>query len=285
MGDLQGWIGRSRTVTDTFTAAAVRRIRATLDLAPDPVPDTMPSHWHAMFFADIAPQSQLGPDGHPQKGEFLPPVALPRRMFAGRRSRFLAPLPLGATATRTSTIQAVTEKQGRTGAMVFVTVRHEIAADGVALVSEEQDIVYRAAVAPGGAPGGAPGAPPASAGPAMAPENHSWSQVVTPDPVLLFRYSAITFNGHRIHYDADYVRDEEGYPGLVMNGGLTHLLLAEAAARQGGPLRAFAAKNQRPLFCRRPITLAGDGAAGTIRLWAADDTGALAVDATAAFAA
>ncbi|WP_431281916.1 FAS1-like dehydratase domain-containing protein [Humitalea sp. 24SJ18S-53] len=264
-------------MTDTFTAAAVRRIRATLDLAPDPVPDTVPAHWHAMFFADIAPQSQLDPDGHPQKGDFLPPVPLPRRMFAGRRTRLLAPLPVGATATRTSTIHAVTEKQGRTGAMVFVTVRHEIAADGVALVSEDQDIVYREAVAPGAAS--------ATASPAMAPADPAWSQVVTPDPVLLFRYSAITFNGHRIHYDADYVRGEEGYPALVMNGGLTHLLLAEAAIRHGGPLRSFAAKNQKPLFCGRPATLAGDGTTGSIRLWAADDTGALAVDASAEFAA
>lgn len=277
MGDLQDWIGRSRVVTDAFTAPAVRRIRATLNLAPDPVPDTLPPHWHAMFFPDIAPQSQLGPDGHPQKGDFLPPVPLPRRMFAGRRARFHSALPVGASATRTSTIHAVAEKQGRTGPMVFVTVRHVIVADGVELVTEDQDIVYREAVAPGAAS--------ASAAPVMAPIHPTWSEVVTPDPVLLFRYSAITFNGHRIHYDADYVRDEEGYPALVMNGGLTHLLLAEAASRQGGKLAAFAAKNMRPLFSGHAITFAGDSATGAAKLWVADDTGAQAVDASCEFAA
>ncbi|PZW42134.1 3-methylfumaryl-CoA hydratase [Humitalea rosea] len=277
MNDMQGWIGRSRVVTDSFTAPAVRRIRALLDLPPDPVPDSLPAHWQAMFFPDIAPQSGLGPDGHPRKGEFLPPIPLPRRMFAGRRARFLAPLPLGAEATRTTTIAAITEKTGRTGPMVFVTLRHDIAAEGVLLVSEEQDVVYREAVAPGAASATAAAqAPPASA---------AWSDVATPDQVMLFRYSAITFNGHRIHYDADYVRGEEGYPALVVNGGLTHLLLAEAAARRGGPLAAFGARNMRPLFCGRAVTLAGDGDTGAIRLWAVDDAGGLAVDATAEFAA
>ena len=268
--DFAGWIGRTREAEDEITRPALARICAMLGdprrFAPG---DAVPAHWYAMFFPELAPPAGLGPDGHPAKGEFLPPVPLPRRMFAGRRVALLGSLRAGDAAVKRSTITAVTPKQGRSGAMVFVTLRHEIAVRGEVAVTEEQDVVYREATAGGSATGGASEGEAAPAG--------AWSEAFTPDPVLLFRYSAITFNGHRIHYDADYVRDVEGYPGLVVNGGLTLLMLLEAAGRAlGGVPARYAARNLRPLFAGSPVTLAGD-AGGT---WAADAAGRLAVRVT-----
>jgi 3-methylfumaryl-CoA hydratase len=272
MDDFSAMIGRTRSQEDDITRPALRRIAALLDIGnPDfPTGAALPPHWYAMFFPEIAPQSGLGVDGHPAKGDFLPPIPLPRRMFAGRRVTFHGALRVGDTATKTSEIVAITPKTGRSGAMVFVTMRHTIAVAGVAVVVEDQDVVYRDAAVAGAAP----------AAPTPAPEGAMWSEQVTPGPVLLFRYSAITFNGHRIHYDADYTRSEEAYPGLVVNGGLTLLLLVEAAIRHLGRLpTGIAVRNVRPLFAGLPITFAGTGSAA----WAADAAGALAVSAELAF--
>ena len=266
-----GWIGRSRTQQDEITRPALRRIAAMLDMQADlPAGSPIPPHWYAMFFPEIARQSELGPDGHPRRGDFLPPVALPRRMFAGRRVRFAAPLRVGDVAEKHSEIIAITPKTGRSGAMVFVTIRHRITVAGAEVVEEEQDVVYRAAPEPGAPP------PPPALAPAAA-----WSETVVPDTTLLFRYSAVTWNTHRIHYDADYTRGEEGYPGLVINGGLTLLLLLEAAARAHGRAPAgLSVRNLRPLFAGGAVTLAGDGAGAA---WAADAQGALAVSAELRF--
>lgn len=270
---MQGWIGRARTQEDEITRPALRRIAALLDIAePDfPTGSLIPPHWYAMFFPEVAPQSQLGPDGHPRRGDFLPPVALPRRMFAGRRVRFSGGLRVGDVASKRSEIVAITPKTGRSGAMVFVTVRHSIDVAGREALVEEQDVVYRAAATPGTAP----------VAPTPVPEAAVWSETVVPTTPLLFRYSSVTYNSHRIHYDADYVRAEEGYPGLVMNGGLTALLLVEAAIRRYGRMPAgLEIRNISPLFVDHRVTLAGgammaDGAA----IWAADADGALAVSA------
>jgi 3-methylfumaryl-CoA hydratase len=197
-------------------------------------------------------------------------------MFAGRRIRFESGLRIGDEIKRESTIKGVTIKQGRTGQMVFVTVQIEIASPRGLAVTEEQDIVYREAAEPG--------APPPA--PQPAPAKATWSSTVTPDEVMLFRYSAITFNGHRIHYDHAYVTGTEGYPGLVMNGGLTTLLTSELArVNSKRPLAAITSRNVRPMFANRPITFGGEPSADgrTAKLWAADDTGALALTAEAEF--
>ena len=263
------WIGRSRTQEDEITRPALRRIAALLDRADQAFPtgSPIPPHWYAMFFPDIAPQSQLGPDGHPRRGDFLPPIDLPRRMFAGRRVAFPGTLRVGDLATKRSEIISISPKSGRSGAMVFVTVRHSISVGGLDAVIEEQDIVYREAAIAGLAP-------PAP----TAPDNAAWSETTTPTTPLLFRYSSVTYNTHRIHYDADYARDAEGYPALVMNGGLTALLLVEAAIRRyGRPPAGLDIRNVSPLFVDRPVTLAGTALTDTAAIWAANSEGGLAV--------
>jgi 3-methylfumaryl-CoA hydratase len=271
---LDGWIGRTERATDQMTRQAALRTAALLDLPSDDLTDgaALPQGWYALLFGPLAPQSEIGPDGHPRKGDFLPPISLPRRMFAGRRVAFHAPLRIGDEVERVSEIARIEPKQGRSGRMVFVTVSHRIRARGTALVTEEQDIVYREAAQPG-APAPAPQAPPTGA---------AWSRSVTPDPVMVFRYSALTYNGHRIHYDADYTRAVEGYPERVVNGGLTTLLLLELArAKLERRFAAVATRNLRPLFVDRPITLSGRPTEQGAELWVTDDTGALALTASA----
>jgi 3-methylfumaryl-CoA hydratase len=272
--DAAAWIGRERSLSDTLAAPLVRRLAATLDAAPPS--DAVPPHWlPALLFDDAQPGRSLGPDGHPAKGEFLPPVPLPRRMLAGRRVTFHAPARIGQDFSRVSTIETIQEKQGRSGRLVFVTVRHATAGPDGPAMTEIQDIVYREAGA-----GAAPRAPEPMPEPA-------WREARTPDPVLLFRYSAVCFNGHRIHYDADYARDVEGYPALVVNGGLSTLLLLDAAVRHvGRAVAGFAARTASPLFCGRPLALCGTAPdeAGRALLWAEDDAGAVALRVEAEFA-
>lgn len=204
---LSEWIGQRESDIDYITIPSVLRLAATLD-RDDPRPrngDPLPIGWHSILFPRVVRQSQIGPDGHPERGDFLPPVPLPRRMFAGKRIRFEGELRVGDEVRRESVIQSVTPKQGKSGQMVFVTVRTEMSTGRGVAVVEEQDIVYREEPDPN-----AP-KPPAAA--QAAPGTPVWRKVVTPDPVMLFRYSALTFNGHRIHYDQPYVTGEEGYPG------------------------------------------------------------------------
>lgn len=275
---LKEWIGRTEAAVDHVTVPAVHRLSATLD-RDDPMPqpgDALPIGWHSILFPRVVRHSQIGRDGHPQRGDFLPPVPLPRRMFAGKRITFHAPLRVGDEVRRESRIDSVTPKQGRSGQMVFVTVRTDIHSPRGLAISEEQDIVYRGepdANAPKPAPQGAPG-------------RSVWSRAVTPDPVLLFRYSALTFNGHRIHYDHPYVTQLEGYPDLVMNGGLTTLLVFELARTHAStPLSYIASRNVRPLFVNRTFTVCGEPSADnkTAKLWVVDDEGALALSAEAEF--
>ncbi len=277
---LAEWIGNRETDIDYVTVPSVLRLSATLDRDdPRPKPgDPLPIGWHSILFPRVVRQSQIGADGHPERGDFLPPVPLPRRMFAGKRISFEDELRVGDEVRRESVIQSVTPKQGKSGQMVFVTVRTEMStARGLAIV-EEQDIVYREEPDPM--------APKAPAGAQEAPGRAVWKKVVTPDPVMLFRYSALTFNGHRIHYDQPYVTGTEGYPALVMNGGLTTLLVFELArANAGCALRHIASRNVKPLFVNRAITLCGEPSADgrSAKLWAEDDTGAVALSATAEF--
>jgi 3-methylfumaryl-CoA hydratase len=279
-GALQGWIGREEVTEDEASLVLLRRLAALLDQDPAMIRRgaPMPEGWHVVLFGPLARQSRLGPDGHPMKGEFLPPVSLPRRMFAGRRTWFNAPIAIGADLRRVSRIAAITPKQGRSGRMIFVTIRHGIESGGRECVVEEQDLVYRDAATPGTRP---PEAPP----PDLPPE--ALRETFTPDTTLLFRYSAVTNNGHRIHYDADYARGVEGYPALVVNGGITTTKLSELAKRHlPGPLRSVTTRAGRPLFVGRPATLACHREApDRIRLWALDEAGQLAFESLAECAA
>ena len=275
---LKEWIGQKETDTDYVTIPAVHRLAATLD-RDDPKPkagDPLPPGWHCMLFPRVARQSQIGRDGHPTRGDFLPPVPLPRRMNAGRRTWMHEPLHVGDEVRKEATIKEVTIKQGRTGQMMFVTVKTDMLSPRGLAITEEMDVVYREEPAANAPP------PP----PQPAPGNAKWTQVFTPDPVVLFRYSALTFNGHRIHYDHPYVTQQEGYPGLVQNGGLTNLLLFELArAHAATPVKYMAARNVRPMFADHAFTLCGEPAADgkSAKLWVMDHSGALATDASAEF--
>ena len=289
---LQEWIGREEQADDEVALACARRVAALLDRSAQEIRrgTAIPGHWYVMLFAPTAPQSALGPDGHPAKGQFLPPVPLPRRMFAGRRTWFHLPLNIGEAVTRVSRIQAITPKQGRSGEMCFVTVRHEISSPaGLALV-EEQDIVYRGEQ-PAGAPakeakaaasGSAEGKAAASTPAAAAEEPAEWTRSFEPNATTLFRYSAITFNGHRIHYDLPYTREVEGYPNLVVNGGLTTLMLWDLVAEKTGrAIKSSASKNLKALFVGQPVLLnARMSGPDQISVWAQNSAGERAIEAS-----
>ncbi|HET9820898.1 MAG TPA: MaoC family dehydratase N-terminal domain-containing protein [Burkholderiaceae bacterium] len=274
---LRQWIGRTETLADIASAAPLQALAATLDREDVAVRpgDELPPGAHWLYFLPLHRQSDLGPDGHARRGGFLPPVPLPRRMWAGSRLEFLRPLHVGAALSRRSTIADVSLKHGRSGPLVFVRVRHEVAdAQGTALV-DEHDIVYRAPAAPGEA------APP----PTPAPQAE-WTREIRPDPVLLFRYSALTFNGHRIHYDHPYVTAVEGYPGLVVHGPLMATLLLDLLQRQRPQARLarFAFRALKPVFDTHPFSVCGRDGAGGVHLWVRDHEGHVAMDATATLA-
>jgi 3-methylfumaryl-CoA hydratase len=291
MEDLAGWIGRAKEVEDELTAPAMRRLAALLDRGEGAVPPAhgapVPPHWIAVLFDDAAPQSRIGPDGVAMRGEFLPPVPLPRRMLAGRRLAFHAPPRIGDALTRRSEIAAIAPQEGRSGRLVFVTVRHTISGPAGMVAVEEQDIVFREAVSDGEAVTAA--APAMRAATAEDRPDAAWEEPFATDPVMLFRYSALGYNGHRIHYDIDYARSVEGYPGLVVNGGLSTLMLIEAGLRNAGApaLRRYAARTLRPLICGRAARLFGTpmDAARRALLWAEDETGATALRLEVEFAA
>ena len=273
------WLGRSEQRADVVTAAPLNAWAATLDRDdPDALPGTdVPPLAHWLYFLPVARQSQIGPDGHPQRGGFLPPIPLPRRMWAGGRLTFHQALQVGEAITRTSRIVNVDAKSGRSGALAFVTVRHEITGARGLAITEEHDIVYRNAPASDAAP------PP----PPPAPANETFSRRIVPDPVLLFRFSALTFNGHRIHYDRTYVTEVEGYPGLIVHGPLIATLLLDLLGRErpGARIHRFAFTAKSPLFDLHPFDVCGrfDGERNVV-LWARNHEGALAMQASAELA-
>ena len=278
---LQGWIGRTETRRDVLAATPPAALAATLDHPPRewPAGTPLPPLWHWLYFLPLHRASELGADGHAKLGGFLPPVPLPRRMWAGGRFEFIAPLRVGDAAERISTIENVARKPGRSGPLVFVTVRHEVVANGAATpaLREWHDIVYRAAKQPGDV----------EAPPQAAPAGAQWSREQVPDDVLLFRYSALTFNGHRIHYDRRYVTETEGYPGLVVHGPLIATLLLDLVAHElpGAQLTSFSFKALRPTFDGRPMRMNGRRDGHTLHLWAQDDEGWLTMQAQARLAA
>ena len=289
--NLKDWVGRTETVADTAAATPVAALSATLDWADyaggaRPAPGTpLPYLWHWLYFLPLAQQSDIGADGHPRRGGFLPPVPLPRRMWAGSDFAFHEPLLVGDALARTSTIVDVSGKSGRTGSLIFVKVRHEIRRNGSGTVAltEHHNIVYR------DAPKADDVAPPPMAAPAAA--DAVWSRHIKADDVLLFRYSALTFNGHRIHYDRKYVTEVEGYPGLIVHGPLIATLLMDLLRREQPDARVttFAFKAVRPTIDTHPFSVHGlpalDSAGGkTVRLWSRDHEGWLTMDATATLA-
>ena len=281
MADLASWIGRSETLVDTIVATPVVALTATLDHPATAVTDgtPLPPLWHWLYFLPMHRQSEIGADGHAKRGGFLPPVPLPRRMWAGSQFEFRSPICVGDHVVRTSTIADVTTKVGRSGTLVFVKVRHELRCNGVAdpALVEFHDIVYRDAQRPDDVP------PP----PQAAPLEAAWRRELLPDDVLLFRYSALTFNGHRIHYDRRYVTGVEGYPGLVVHGPLIATLLLDLLRREqpGAGVERFQFKAVRPTFDGQPMRVNGQPAADgkSVRLWANDHQGWLTMDATATF--
>jgi 3-methylfumaryl-CoA hydratase len=277
--NLQQWIGRSESVSDMITATPYAALSATLDrpVTRPPEGTVLPALWHWLYFLPLHRQSEIGSDGHAKRGGFLPPVPLPRRMWAGSQFEFHAPLRVGDAVTRVSTIDKVSEKSGRTGPLVFVKVRHEVRRNGdaAAALTEFHDIVYREAAQATDV------APP----PQAAPAAPTWERRVVPDDVLLFRYSALTFNGHRIHYDRRYVIGVEGYPGLVVHGPLLATLLLDLLRSQlpEAQVARYEFKAVRPIFDINPFFVCGEpqGDGKTFHLWAKDHEGWLAMDATA----
>ena len=235
--NLQDWVGRQQRVTDLISFAHAKKIAYSVN-APVPAEGgELPHLWHWAYFIEAAPLDELGEDGHPARGGFLPPADNRNRMWAGGRLSFVRNLVIGKEATCVTTIKAVVEKEGRTGKLLFVTLEHRYEQDGELCITEEQDIVYREP------------SPPKLVGDMPAPDA-AWSQDVEPSPVMLFRYSAVTFNGHRIHYDYPYVSGVEGYPSLVVHGPLiaTKVLQSFTEAHPEKEVTYFAFRGVRPLI-------------------------------------
>ena len=261
---LRQWIGRTTEATDTVTAQLVKGLRATLfQEIGEPKPgDAAPFTVHWCLGQPVFPHDQLGPDGHPTRGGFLPPVPLPRRMWAGGQLEFLDALRVGDEPKRVSRITDVTMKTGSTGQLCFVSVEHLVTTARGLAIRERQDIVYRDM-------GGAPAASTKAAPPPPVAQHR---ETHISDPVLLFRYSALTFNGHRIHYDRDYVTRVEGYPGLIFHGPLQAAFIVELAAKLHGgtPPKAFVYRGVQPLFEGSEFSINANPTADGMELWAAN---------------
>lgn len=274
---LHQWLGKTEVTTDTIDARQANLMAATMGAAQIlKVGDNLPPLWHWIYFLRALPSEDLGRDGHPKLGGFLPPVDLPRRMWAGGRFEFSTPLLLGDVATKTSRIEAIKLKAGRSGALCFVTVSHEITVSDRVCLREEHDIVYRQDPTPD--------APRVL--PALAPEDADWHRHITTGPVTLFRYSALTFNGHRIHYDREYCREVEGYPDLVVHGPLIATQLAGLAdeTRPDQKMRSFNFRALAPIFDTAPYSIEGKAKADASQLWAKNPDNTLAMQAEAQFA-
>lgn len=264
-------IGRRMVETDTVAPEVIDRIAATLD-RPWPGGDAaLPPLWHYGLFLPTTPTAALGPDGHPPRGDFMPDVRLPRRMFAGSDMRFLAPLRAGMPATRTSEVSAVDLRSGKSGELVFVRVKSHVVQQDALCIEEEQTIVYR------GEGARQPAVVPLPERTAVAPGD--W----LPTSVEMFRYSAVTFNTHRIHYDLPYVTGVEGYPGLVVQGPLIATRLCALAETTVGPLRSFRFRAEAALFVDQPVRLTATVDGRECRVAAERCDGVTAMKATATF--
>ncbi|MDA4844436.1 FAS1-like dehydratase domain-containing protein [Hoeflea poritis] len=271
---LNGWIGREETVSDVVTPELVRRFNATLDIgAPPPeIGAPAPLLVHLCLAPSVAATGELGPDGHPPRGDFVPPVPLPRRMWAGGELEFFDDLRIGDRVERHSRVADIAVKQGRSGALCFVTVEHRISVDARPVLTEIQNIVYRGPSDPSRGAG--------SPQPAKSGEHSRRIRVTAP---LLFRYSALMFNGHRIHYDRAYATGTEGYPGLVVHGPLQATLLLHFAAElnAGRSPSRFTFRSKAPLFDDGDFILHAAQDGDVLHLWTAREGGPAAMEATA----
>jgi len=274
---LRQWIGNKESIEETISAEPLHRMAATLDRAPSIIArgDAIPALWHWAYFLTPVRASDLGRDGHAALGEFMPPVPLPRRMWAGGQLKFNAPLRVGDKARRESSVRDVRLKQGRTGKLCFVEVEHRILVGDELRFSEVHNIVYRDVKQ----------SDEKNVLPPEAPGDAQWTREVVPSSTLLFRYSALTFNGHRIHYDQDFCRDEEGYPGLVFHGPLTATMLLEMAMEQNPKrsLAGYAFRAYSPLFDNAAFSLNGKMDGGNAVMWATNPDNGLAMKATVSF--
>jgi 3-methylfumaryl-CoA hydratase len=268
---LRPWIGRVRINEDDIAMPMVRRIAAMLDLDPDAFRPGMdlPPHWFSMFFADIARQSDLREDGHAIGGVVLPPIPMPRRMGAGRRLKVMGRLRAAEVAVRKSEVVDIVPKTGRSGSIFVLTLRNTIEQAGKVVAVDEFDAIYREATPPG--------QKTTATVPAAAPSNQAWSDTILMSETLVFRYSAVTWNSHRIHYDADYARTVEGYEHTVQNGGLTMQLMIDAALKRApSELRSLTARLTFPLWVGDPVSIRGTTATDRrMRVWAANKNGHL----------
>ncbi len=277
MSEWDAWIGRSQRQSDILTPALLARFHATLNSHDDSMIAPQAIHW--CLCTPGAATSDLGTDGHPVRthspDSFLPPIPLPRRMWASSKLEFHAPIALGAVIERASNIVAITEKSGGSGSLVFAEIAHETTADGTLAVSEIQTVVYREA---------STAAPIALGEGTPDLSGWQWHRNITPNEALLFRYSALTFNSHRIHYDAPYALNEERYRGLVVHGPLTATLLLDLAARKLGSnkLKSFAFRGQAPAFVGEELHLTGNQTDGQIELAALGSDGRVVMSAVAA---
>lgn len=274
LSDYDAWTGREQVQTERLDAWPVRGLRALLDLpvdATDGAEAPLLAQW--LWFVPMVPQARIDIDGHPKRGDFLPPIALPRRMWAGSDVTFHAPLRIGATVTKTMRVADITLKDGSTGPLVFVRVENRYAGDGQPLLDETQSLVYRER----------PEADAPATKPRHAPEGADWSRPVTATPALLFRYSAVTFNAHRIHYDADYTRSEEGYPGTLLQGQLGATLMIEELIRHAGGHRIgrFSFRGVQPIHAGETVHVEGRKGEGAWDLWIRDNDGHVRMTGTA----
>jgi 3-methylfumaryl-CoA hydratase len=273
---LRQWVGRERLVRDPLGPFPAQALAAALDRAPPAAGAELPPAWHWLYFLDAPAAAATGRDGHAATGAFLPPVPLPRRMWAAGNMELLRPLRLEQPAERSSVIKAVDAKDGKSGPLVFVTLEHRYSQDSQLCIREEQSLVYRAM----------PAAPQALPPGESAPSGAQWTRSVAADPVLLFRYSALTYNGHRIHYDRPYAMAQEFYPALVVHGPLLATLLLELAGAQlpRARLAAFRFRALRPTFDDAPFTLCGRRDGELLSLWSQDSQGLLCMSAEARLA-
>lgn len=274
------WVGKTANSQDDITAFPVKALAATLDYEEQPLArgDAIAPLWHWLYFLPVHRQSETGSDGHASRGGFLPPIPLPRRMWAGSRLEFHQPLRIGESARKVSTILDVNAKTGRSGALAFVTVEHKYYGQSGLAITEEHDIVYREAASPD--------APAAEA--VEARHDEEWIQEIVTDPVLLFRYSALTFNGHRIHYDKEYVTGVEHYPNLIVHGPLQATLLLELVRNNlpDATVTRFTFRGVRPAFVPQRLYVCGkrDEDGKSVALWIRHEDGALGMTATAELA-
>jgi 3-methylfumaryl-CoA hydratase len=283
--DLQSWVGRTQTMSEAISAVPLRQMAALMNderRMREPMhAGALPAGWHWLYFNPLEVQAKLGADGHPERGDFLPPVALPRRMWAGSRLHWSRDFEAGMQVEKTSRILNVTEKSGRSGRMVFVTVGHSYADAGGLILEEEHDIVYREAAS------AAETQALSQLGQQVREGVHQFErqgQTVLPwqtDAVALFRYSAATFNGHRIHYDVDYCRQVEGYPGLVVHGPLLATLLLHLVQTRVAPGRAvarFEFRALKPTFDLSGFHLHCSAQDEALAVWTTNNIGQVGVD-------